>query len=59
MATGTLREERVCANSGRIYGDNVRGMHRQRKEGDNDKHVISDCSEMRTYAHRRDVAAIC
>ena len=36
MATETLRGE-VCANSGRIYGDNVRGMHRQRKEGDSDK----------------------
>ena len=37
MATETLRGERMCANSGRIYGDNVRGMHRQRKEGDSDK----------------------
>jgi hypothetical protein len=27
MATETLRGERMCANSGRIYGDNVRGMH--------------------------------
>jgi hypothetical protein len=37
MANETLRGERMCANSGRIYGDNVRGMHRQRKEGDSDK----------------------
>ena len=37
MATETLRGERMCANSRRIYGDNVRGMHRQRKEGDSDK----------------------
>ena len=37
MATETLRGERMCANSGRIYGDSVRGMHRQRKEGDSDK----------------------
>jgi hypothetical protein len=39
MATETLRGERMCANSGRIYGDNVRGMHRQQKEGDNDKRL--------------------
>ena len=37
MATETLRGERMCANSGRIYGDNVRGMHRQ---------VIIDCNEI-------------
>ena len=37
MATETLRGERMCANGRRIYGDNVWGMHRQRKEGDNDK----------------------
>ena len=37
MATETLRGERMCANSGRIYGDSVRGMHRQRKEGDSNK----------------------
>ena len=37
MATETLRGERMCVNSGRMYEDNVRGMHRQRKAGDNDK----------------------
>ena len=54
MATETLREERMRANSGRIYGDNVRGMHRQRKEGDSDK-----SRWLQWDAHRRDVAAIC
>ena len=37
MATESLRGETMCANSGMVYGDNVRGMHRQRKEGDSDK----------------------
>ena len=50
MTTETLRGERMCANSGRVYGHNVRGLHRQRKEGDND---ISDCSEMRTEGTSR------
>ena len=30
-ATETLRGERMCANSGMIYGDSVEDMHRQRK----------------------------
>ena len=27
----TLREEGMCANSGRIHGDTVQEMHRQRQ----------------------------
>ena len=30
-ATETPRGERMCANSGRIYGDNVQEMHTQRR----------------------------
>ena len=33
----------MCANSGRIYGDNVQEMHSEKKET-----VMISCSEMRT-----------
>ena len=41
----TLRGERMCANTGRICGDNVQEMHRQRKRSRQWRQV---CSEMRT-----------
>ena len=53
-AIETLRGETMCANSEGIYGDNVRGMHRQKKKAT----VISDCSEMRTEGTSRPSAGM-
>ena len=44
-ATETPRGQRMCANSGRIYGGNVQEMHSEKKET-----VMISCSEMRTVA---------
>ena len=45
LTAETLRGERMCANSGRIYGDNVQEMHSEKNSKET---VMISCSEMRT-----------